>query len=109
MDQETIRFCYVARGSLLETYSFLKLAYQFSYLQEESYKDLSTKVNKLVAGVNGYIAFLKRVKRGDKEPGASLSISESHSTYFVESEISPSIQDFQIPNPLIPNPPIPEK
>lgn len=69
--QEGIRFCYIARGSLEETYSHLFLAYRLGYLSEETYQKSLNKINELRRMTSGYIAFLKQSKRGASEPGAS--------------------------------------
>jgi four helix bundle protein len=67
--QEGIRFCYTARGSLEESYSHLKVAYKLGYLPEELFKEFVVKTEELRKLLNGYIAFLKRSKRGVDEPG----------------------------------------
>jgi len=33
--QETVRFCYIARGSLSETYTHITIAYELGYIPEE--------------------------------------------------------------------------
>jgi len=39
-NQENIRFCYIARGSLIETYSHLALAHDLSYIPGEMFNHL---------------------------------------------------------------------
>jgi len=75
--QDTIRFCYIARGSLEETYSHLCIARDLGYIGEERFEQVAEDINKLRRMLNGYRAFLKRSKRGIDEPGMSLSISDS--------------------------------
>ena len=42
--QETIRFCYIARGSLSETYTHLVVAYELGYIPQKIYADLRKQV-----------------------------------------------------------------
>ncbi len=85
--QETIRFCYVARGSLMETYSFIKLAKQLSYLETIDYQLLTSDFKKLLLSLNAYISFLKQSKRGATDPGAPPSIKEPFSNYEVDDDL----------------------
>ena len=80
--QETIRFCYIARGSLVETYSHLALAHELNYLPDTVYSELRTQVSDLIRIINGYIAYLKRAKIGANEPGSNFTIREDASPYF---------------------------
>ncbi len=79
--QENIRFCYIARGSLEETLSHLVLATELGFLPKELYKELMREGEELTRLLNGYIAYLKRTRQGDKEPGSSLSVHESPEPY----------------------------
>jgi four helix bundle protein len=69
--QDAIRFCYIARGSLEETFSQLMLAIKLGYLGEVQKDSLVGEIIELRKMLNGYISFLKRSKRGATEPGAS--------------------------------------
>jgi four helix bundle protein len=82
--QETIRFCYIARGSLSETYTQLTLASELGYIPEKVYVDLRKQVEDLIRIINGYIAYLKRAKIGANEPGANYSVREETSSYKVD-------------------------
>lgn len=82
--QDNIRFCYLARGSLTETYTHLLLAFDLKYIPEELFNRVKKQIEELIRIINGYIAYLKRSKRGEKEPGANYAIRESSSEYFVE-------------------------
>ena len=84
--QENIHFCYIARGSLEETLSHLVLAAELSFLPDDIYKHLARESEDLVRLINGYIAYLKRSKQGEKEPGSSLSIRESIEPYSIADE-----------------------
>ncbi len=46
--QETIRFCYTARGSLSETYTHITIARELSYIPEILYSDLRRQVEELI-------------------------------------------------------------
>jgi len=89
--QEGIRFCYIARGSLEETYRHLFLAYRLGYLSEETYQDTLDKINELRRMISGYITYLKQGKRGASEPGASLG--EARGNYSINYEFG------EAPNP----------
>ena len=82
--QENVRFCYIARGSLTETYTHLLLAYDLKYIPDELFNRLKNQIEELIRIINGYIAYLKRSKRGEKEPGANYAIRESSSEYLIE-------------------------
>lgn len=72
--QETIRFCYIARGSLEETYSYIILARDLSFISIELYNDIDKNIEELIRLINGYITYLKQCKRGFDEPGAQTSL-----------------------------------
>lgn len=74
---DNIRFCYIARGSLEETFSHITLARNLDYLAESDYQQLVSEIQVLRRLINGYIAFLKRSKRGEDEPGAGLKVGEN--------------------------------
>jgi len=93
--QESVRFCYIARGSLEETFSHLALAYHLGYFPDETYRSLTAEIQELRRMLNGYISFLKASKRGMSEPGSALYVRESPSPYLEDGE-SP---ETQLPNP----------
>jgi four helix bundle protein len=82
--QENVRFCYIARGSLEETFSHLVLAKRLDYLPESKFNEINTEIQELRRMLNGYIAFLKRSKRGANEPGANRSVREAPIPYITE-------------------------
>jgi four helix bundle protein len=84
--QESVRFCYIARGSLEETFSHLTLAHKLEYLPDETYKSLTAETQELRRMLNGYISFLKESKRGVSEPGAAVYVRESPAPYLEESD-----------------------
>jgi len=61
--QDNIRFCYMARGSLTETYSHLTIAYKLDYLEQQIYKQFTDELDELRKMLHGYIAYLKKRKR----------------------------------------------
>ncbi|MEX2162615.1 MAG: four helix bundle protein [Anaerolineales bacterium] len=79
--QEGVRFCYIARGSLEEVYSHLVLARKLGYISEELSKSLIVEMELLRKLINGYMAFLKRSKQGENEPGSQYQVSESRAEY----------------------------
>lgn len=79
--QETIRFCYIARGSLSETYTHITVAYELGYIPQMTYIDLRKQVEDIIRIVNGYIAYLKRAKIGANEPGAGYVVREGSVPY----------------------------
>ncbi|MEW6094739.1 MAG: four helix bundle protein [Chloroflexota bacterium] len=82
--QENIHFCYIARGSLIETYSHLFVAHDLKYISDEMFYDLKGRVEELARMLNGYIAYLKHSKRGENEPGAASMVRELPPEYFAE-------------------------
>jgi len=82
--QENVRFCYIARGSLTETYTHLVLAHDMGYISDDLFNRLKSQIDELIRIINGYIAYLKRSKRGENEPGAKHFVQEPHPNYFTE-------------------------
>ncbi|SRR6266536_1228982 len=84
--QETVRFCYIARGSPSETYTHLTIAYELGYISEEVYSDLRKQMEELIRIINGYVAYLKRAKVGANEPGAGYAAREDQIPYSTNLE-----------------------
>jgi four helix bundle protein len=82
--QETIRFCYNARGSLEETLSHLVLCFELKYIPKVLFDSLEQDGEKLTQLVNGYIGYLKRSKKGNQEPGVSRSSHEASARYEID-------------------------
>jgi four helix bundle protein len=75
--RDNVRFCYNARGSLSETHNHLIDAHDLSYIPQSIYQRgclLIVETHKLL---NGYIAYLKRRKPGQHEPGHDVSVEPS--------------------------------
>ncbi len=70
--QETVRFCYIARGSLEETFSHLTTARDLDYISAALFGQGNGLVLEALRLLNGYIAFLKRTKQGGDLPGGRL-------------------------------------
>ena len=84
--QESVRFCYIARGSLEETFSHLTLAHKLDYLDNATYKRLNDQIIELRRMISGYIAFLKESKRGASEPGANHQVREDLPAYIINTD-----------------------
>lgn len=78
--QENIRFCYLARGSLMELSSHLDLAFSQEYIPKEMKTNMDETMAQLLRLIHGYIKYLKQSKRGWNEPGAQ-KISEEMFEY----------------------------
>jgi len=91
--QDNVRFCYIARGSLTETYTHLLLAHDLKYISDELFNRLKSQIEELIRIINGYIAYLKRSKRGEKEPGANYAIRETSTEYHVEDLMSQTLPE----------------
>lgn len=87
--QESVRFCYIACGSLEETFSHLTLAHRLQYIPETAYKKLSEEIQELRRMLNGYLAFLKASKPGAAEPGATLVTHEEQTLYHTNNFSEP--------------------
>lgn len=74
---ECIRFFYIARGSLEETYSHLCLTHNLGIVNDLLFKRLETDVVELRRMINGYISYLKNNRIGAYEPGANLSVKDN--------------------------------
>jgi four helix bundle protein len=89
--QESIRFCYIARGSMEETFSHITLAHRLNYLSDEVFQSLTSEIQEIRRMLNRYISFLKTSKRGAAEPGAATVVHEEPAPYHTE--------DFSEPEP----------
>jgi four helix bundle protein len=72
--RDNVRFCYNARGSLSETENHLVDAHDLTYISDDVYqrgRALAAETHRLL---NGYIAYLKRRKPGQAEPGHDVNV-----------------------------------
>ncbi|MFT3891659.1 MAG: four helix bundle protein [Anaerolineales bacterium] len=83
--QETIRFCYIARCSLTETYTHLTIASELGYIPQNVYSDLRKQAEELIRIINGYIAYLKRAKVGANEPGSIYTVRDAFTLYSADN------------------------
>ena len=74
--QDAVRFSYIARGSLEETFSHLSLANKLGYISQIVFDKFHKEIQDLRRMLNGYIAFLKKSKRGQNELGSYHHIQE---------------------------------
>jgi len=87
--QSNVQFCYNARGSLEELISHLVLAHDLGYVNDDRFVEMMAKANNLVKLVNGYIAFLKREKAGEKD---TVLAKENRSSYDLEDLVSEELE-----------------
>ena len=60
--QETIHFCYIARGSMAETKSFLVLSERLGYIDETLHQTYQSRLIELGKMLHGYINHLRKQK-----------------------------------------------
>ena len=82
--QDNVRFCYKARGSLEESLSHLTFCLQAGFIPETLYKEMESEGEEIEKMLNGYIAFLKKSKQGENEPGANHKVREEAEPYNFE-------------------------
>ena len=64
--QESIRFCYIARGSMAETKTHLIIAHRLSYIDNDLTQIYLSQLNELGKMLHGYIAHLRKMKQDYK-------------------------------------------
>jgi len=82
--QDSVRFCYIARGSLDETINHLITAPDLEYIPRDLYINLRAQADETRRLLNGYINYLKRCKQGENEPGSHIAIHEVQDAYDIE-------------------------
>jgi len=60
--QESIHFCFIARGSMAETKTHLILANRLGYLDDQTHQKYQTRLAELGKMLNGYIKHLRNQK-----------------------------------------------
>ncbi|MCA1899819.1 MAG: hypothetical protein LDL50_03815 [Chloroflexi bacterium] len=53
---------------------------------------MKSQIDESIRIINGYIAYLKRSKRGENEPVAKRFVQESHPNYFTKDPTDPTDQ-----------------
>ena len=88
--QDNVRFCYIARGSLEETLSFLDFCQEMEFINKTLFSSLAKDGEEISRMLNGYIAHIKATKQGVNEPGAPR-VSEDQIPYITDStdDLSP--------------------
>lgn len=81
-----VRFSYIARGSLEEILTFVTLAKDLNYLPVELFESLRVEVLEIKRIISGYIAYLKKSKPGQYEPGAEIGTGESRDAYLITTD-----------------------
>lgn len=62
--KENRQFCYIARGSLYETKTFLAKSYNRDLIGEREYKELNNSLEDLIRMLNSYIKYIEaKIKR----------------------------------------------
>ena len=56
---DQIRFCYIARGSAEETFTYLELAHRLHYISDETHRRMLQDLYRLKQMINGYIRYLR--------------------------------------------------
>jgi four helix bundle protein len=74
--QQGVFFCYIARGSLDETINHLVTAFELEYISKDLYHEVRAIADETRRMLNGYIAYLKKCKQGETEPGSQLAASD---------------------------------
>ena len=82
---DNVRFCYMARGSLVEVQSHIALAHELGFLPDETYKRMTTNAESIGKQLNNYIAYLKRSKQGEKEFPTGYTVREESEAYFLDN------------------------
>ena len=91
--QDSVRFCYIARGSLDETINHLITALDLEYIPRDLYIDLRAQADETRRPLNGYINYLKRCKQGENEPGSHISIHEFQDAYELDLADPPTLEN----------------
>jgi four helix bundle protein len=64
--QDAIRFCYIARGSLVEVRSHVLVAFELAYISETDKAKLIGQINNVGKLLNGYINYLNTLRKGNE-------------------------------------------
>lgn len=65
--QETIHFCYIARGSMAETKTFLIMAHRLGYISKKDEDAYLSRLVELGKMLNGFIGHLRKQKAQTNE------------------------------------------
>ena len=56
---DRIRFCYIARGSVEEVFTFLEIARRLNYISEDNHRRVQQELQRVKQMINGYIRYLR--------------------------------------------------
>ena len=87
---DNVRFCYIARGSLVEVQSHMALAHDLGYLSDDLYQHMTTHAESIGKQLNNYIAYLKRSKQGEKEFPGGYILREEPEPYILNNSTEDS-------------------
>lgn len=65
--QEYIQFCRISRGSVMEVKDHLIAALDDEYIKEDIFNEASEQVEKCIRLINGFIAYLEKMKENYKK------------------------------------------
>ena len=82
---DNVRFCYMARGSLVEVQSHMALPHDLEYFSDEIYGRMTIHAESIGKQLNNYIAYLKRSKQGEKEMPAGYKVREEPEPYLFDN------------------------
>ncbi len=87
--QDHVRFCYIARGSLEETFSHIRVAITLGFISANNAGPVLDAISEIRKILNGYINFIKKSKQGEHEPALNSGkfISEIQEEYLIKSNL----------------------
>ena len=63
------------------------------FIPEALYKELESEGEEIEKMLNGYIAFLKKSKQGENEPGVNYKVREDTEPYEIDSSEDPAASE----------------
>ena len=85
---DSLRFYYIARGSLTETLSAFVTCEAIGYLTKDELVTLRSLVHSALRSLNGYIRYVRNARQGHQEYGTQL-LREDQPIYHVPQELLP--------------------
>lgn len=70
--QESIHYCYIARGSMAETKTHLVMAYRLGYIDEAQSQNYHNRLVELGKMLHGFIKHLRNQKNNGSNKGSSI-------------------------------------
>jgi four helix bundle protein len=78
---DSLRFYYIARGSLNETINHVITAHDLSYVDDQRYRELYGLGREAERALNGFIAYVWRQRQGQPHYGERL-VAEERAIYY---------------------------